>query len=495
VQLQTRQVTPGKIYLYPALVEVEDAPPANPFLLPARKASDLMWFDARASALQRTKLAGQVIYALPGKYFVMDGGTGFRVVANESPSLSAGDTVEAVGFPRLGGPSPTLQEAQIRKTGHAILPDPVKVDSERLLDHNLDSTLVQIEALLVSDTVHQDEQVLELQSGPQHFVARLKSDSHPRTSLPSGCRLRLTGVYASADEDQNQVGASLAPFELLLNSAAGIVVLQQPPWWTLRRAITAMSALAGVLAVTFIWIALLRRQVDERTAQLKKEVEERQLVEQHHAIEQERTRVARDLHDELGAGLTEVSMLGSLANTPAVPPETKDRYLDQITQTARSLVSSLDEIVWAVNPQYDSAASLAGYFSLFAQPFLNLAGIACRLRVAEDIPEYPLDSKERHGVFCAFKEALNNVVRHSGATEAQLIFEAVDGRLVLSVIDNGRGFELAGAAPGQDGLAGLRRRMQQLGGDCQITSQPGRGTKVEIHLPLKRIQHGQNRNR
>jgi signal transduction histidine kinase len=312
--------------------------------------------------------------------------------------------------------------------------------------------------------------------------------------LPAGCRLQLTGVYASADEDQDNVGANLAPFELLLNSSAGIVVLQQPPWWTIRRAITAMAALAGALGVTFIWVALLRRKVEERTAQLKQEIEERQLVEQHHAVEQERSRVAQNLHDELGAGLTEVSMLGSLANTPAIPPETKDRYLNQLTQTARSLVTSLDEIVWAVNPHYDSAASLASYFSLFAESFLNLAGIACRLRVVDDIPEYPLDSKLRHGIFCAFKEALNNVIRHSGATEVQLVFEVVGEQLVLSVIDNGRGFEFVSGSPGKDGLTGLCQRMHQLGGDCQIASQPGHGTKVEFHLPLSGVQNGQSRN-
>ena len=495
VDLHTRQVIPGKIYLYPAQVEVEDPPPSDPFRLPVRKASDLMWFNARASALQRTKLAGQIIYASSGEYFVQDGGTGFRVFGDDLPPLRAGDMIEAVGYPKLGGPSPLLQEAQARNTGHALLPDPVKIPAEELLNRNRDATLVQVEALLVSDTVHQDEQVLELQSGPCHYVARLKFDPRTLTFLPAGCRVQLTGVYASADEDQDHIGENVAPFELLLNSGASIVVLQQPSWWTLRRAIIVMGLMTGVLGMTFIWVVLLRRKVEERTAQLKQEVEERQLVEQRHAIEQERIRVAQDLHDELGAGLTEVSMLGALANTAAIPPETKRRYLDQLTQMARSLVTSLDEIVWAVNPHYDSAASLTSYFSLFAESFLTLAGIACRFRVAEEIPEYPLESKVRHEVFVAFKEALNNVIRHSGATEVQLVFEVVGAHLVISVIDNGRGFESVAGSPGKDGLASLCQRMRQLGGDCHITSQPGRGTKVEFHLPSNGLQYGQSRNR
>jgi len=490
VDLQTHEVTPGKIYIYPSQVEVEDPSPPDPFLLPARKVSDLMWFDARASALLRTKLTGQIIYSIPGEYFVLDGKSGFRVLADNPPPLRKGDLIEAVGFPMLGGPSPVLQEAQIRKTGTAPLPGATRILSENLLDRNRDSTLVQVEALLISDTIQQGERILELQSGPRHFDAREKPGSQMPRLLPAGCRLKLTGVYASADEGESQVNANPAPFEILIDDDADIVVLQQPSWWTVRRAIVVMGILGGILGITFVWVLLLRREVDERTAQLKKEIEERQLVEQHHAIERERTRVAQDLHDELGAGLTEVSMLGSLANAPTIASEAKNRYLEQLTHVARSLVATLDEIVWAVNPHYDSVGSLVSYFSLFAESFLGLAGIKCRLRVVDEIPEYPLDSRQRHGVFCSFKEALNNAIRHSKATEVQIVFKVAANQLMLSVIDNGCGFEFVAGEPGKDGLVSLRQRMQQLGGDCQITSQPERGTKVEIRLPLDKAQHG-----
>jgi signal transduction histidine kinase len=294
----------------------------------------------------------------------------------------------------------------------------------------------------------------------------------------------LVGVYASAYEDPETMHTRIAPFEMLLNNAANIVVLQKPSWWTVGRILMLLVVLSGVLSATFIWVALLRRKVEQRTAQLKQEIEQRQLVEQNHAVELERTRVARDLHDELGAGLTEVGLLGSLANTPAVETEERNRYLNQITQMARSLVTSLDEIVWAVNPHYDSLPSLVSYFSLYAESFLNLAGIMCRLRVAENIPAFPLDSKQRHGIFCVFKEAINNVVRHADASEVQIAFEIVKGKLVLSVVDNGCGFEFVPDSPGKDGLISLRQRMRELGGGCEINSQPGFGTTVRISLPL-----------
>ena len=172
--------------------------------------------------------------------------------------------------------------------------------------------------------------------------------------------------------------------------------------------------------------------------------------------------------------------------TPSLPGETRERYLDKLANVSRAVVATLDEIVWAVNPKYDSVASLASYYSLFAQRFLNLAGIACRLQVADSFPATPLDSRFRHGVFLAFKEALNNAVRHSGATEVRIGMEVVDNHLKISVTDNGKGFsETDPSEPGRDGLVSMRERMERLGGKAEIRSEPGRGTTAEFQLPLE----------
>lgn len=161
--------------------------------------------------------------------------------------------------------------------------------------------------------------------------------------------------------------------------------------------------------------------------------------------------------------------------------------MNQLTESARALVTGLDEIVWAINPHYDSVNSLATYYSLFAQRFLNLAGIACRLEVAESLPEHSLDSKMRHGIFLAFKEALNNIVRHSGATEVEIRIEARGNQLLIRIQDNGRGLEAAGSVAGEDGLAGMRERLRQLGGECLIRSDAGRGMSVEFSLDLNGV--------
>ncbi len=168
---QRRHLIRGRINLNTPLIAVEELAPSDPYSLPTKKIADLLWFDPRASALQRTKLNGQVIHAQSGEYMVLQGQRGFRVLTSQPADLQAGDLVETVGFPKLDGPSPILQQAQIRKTGHAPLPAPVPVSAEELLDRKHDSTLIQVEATLVGETARSQERILELQVGPRHFLA------------------------------------------------------------------------------------------------------------------------------------------------------------------------------------------------------------------------------------------------------------------------------------------------------------------------------------
>jgi signal transduction histidine kinase len=173
-----------------------------------------------------------------------------------------------------------------------------------------------------------------------------------------------------------------------------------------------------------------------------------------------------------------------LAKTPSLSTEQKNLYLDQLSEAARRLVTGLDEIVWAVNPKYDSVTSLASYYALFAQRFLNLAEIACRFDTVGKLPDYPMLSQLRHDIFLAFKEALNNVVRHSGATEVHIRITVIQDQLMISVTDNGCGFETNLGEPGSDGIIGMHERMEKLGGRCVINSHAGQGTTVEFRLAL-----------
>ena len=129
-------------------------------------------------------------------------------------------------------------------------------------------------------------------------------------------------------------------------------------------------------------------------------------------------------------------------------------------------------------------ASLASYFGSYAQRLLDLAGIACGLDIAEDLPEHPLDTKFRQEIFLAFKEALNNVVRHARATQVWLRISVTTGQLVVEVADNGQGFSPQKPQVGEDGLANMNERMKTLQGRCDIRSEPATGTTVRFQVPL-----------
>jgi len=390
--------------------------------------------------------------------------------------------VEVVGFPELSGAAPVLREAVVRKTGHAPLPPCRDLTAAELVHAGCDATLVRVRGVLVSVRESPAEQVLEIQNGVRTFVARLPGEPHALGSLPVGCQLELTGVYAGQGGNQ-AVGQDVSSFELLLNAPADLRVLARPPWWTLERLLFIMGALACVLAVTVLWITQLHRQVEQRTAELEIQIKERQRVEQQRLMEQERARVAQDLHDELGSSLTEISMLGARARAAGVADETRRRYLDQMTDKAREMVAALDEIVWAMNPRHDSLASLVSYFGLYADRFLGLAGVAWRLEDAAVPPDFVVDSRHRHQLFLAFKEALTNIVRHAHATEVRLRIGLEAGELRLVVADNGRGLPDRLRTEEMDGVNNMRIRLEKLGGRFELASEAGRGTTLRFFVP------------
>jgi len=187
-------------------------------------------------------------------------------------------------------------------------------------------------------------------------------------------------------------------------------------------------------------------------------------------------------------GLTEIGLLGDLVGTNSeLPPAGRDR-LQEITGRARSLAASLDEIVWAINPANDTSQSLMEYFFEYAQKLLGRAGIRCRLELTEPVPAGNLKVEDRHEVFHAFKEALNNVIRHSNATEVRVKLAAVEGGLLISVMDNGRGFVEPGGEGSRNGLTGMRERLQRLGGRCEINGTSGSGTAITFIIPMQPIK-------
>jgi signal transduction histidine kinase len=482
---KSKRVNVGSIYLNQEWANVVQPAPTDPFALPTKKVDELLKFDPQAGAFHRVKVSGQIIYQGNAGCFLMDGDNGLRFSPAGAITQQVGDLVEVVGFPEVSGPSPVLQEAIVRQLGSAELPKPRKLGMEDLVRDEYDSTLVQVVGVLLGSTWQPDGVVLNMQTGLRRFVAVVQDKTGLDSSIKAGSRLELTGVYVGQGGSR-VLGRPIDSFQLWLNSGAGVHILSLPPWWTLKRLLAVVGLLLGVLMVALIWIRLLHRRVAERTLELEAQIQRRQYVERQHEIERERARVAHDLHDDLGAQLTEVNMLSSLVKSTAASVDERDRYLDELSKTAERMVTSLDEIVWAVNPRNDSTASLAGYFCSYAQQFLALASVSCGLDVAEDLPDCPLNPKCRQELFRAFKEALTNVVRHSAATKVWLHISVLNDTLIVAVTDDGQGIEPGRREAGADGLANMQERLSELGGSCEIQSERGKGTTVRFQVPLSR---------
>ncbi len=256
-----------------------------------------------------------------------------------------------------------------------------------------------------------------------------------------------------------------------LPETATVAFRVRAAWWQ-TRVFQWGAALASIvcLAAGVRQIEMLR--VRARIRRLK----------QQRAVEIERTRIARDMHDELGANLTHIAATSRLAVLD--PPEAASGHLNEISSIVRQTVDSLDEIVWAVNPSNDTLASLTEYIGKFAVRFLAASGVAGELDLPENLPAHPLAADVRHHLFLAVKEALNNVAKHSGARTATLAVTTDGEKLRVIIADDGCGFEPGSEAARSNGLRNMNDRMAGIGGTCRVEG--GNGTRVTLELPLRK---------
>ena len=476
---QTHQFKRGEIRLANIAINTDRTFAADPFAAPEKTVSQLRLYDLQANAFRRVKISGQFLQRRANDCFMMNGTNGLRFIPNAETHFAPGDLIDVTGVADLRGVAPVLREAVARKAGVKDLPAPQQLRADNLVLPQDDATRVLVEGSLLEVIPGRDELVLELRAGSRTFAARVPVAA-AASSLEPGSKLRVTGIYVwqPVATDGDATGDA---FELLVRSPLDLEVLSRPPWWTFKKLLLALGMLAGVLALAGVWIILLRRQVERRTAQLERATRQREQAERARALDEERLRIARDLHDDLGSSLTEITLLGgmSLAEKEAG----RGDVISQIVKKARDSVNALDVIVWAVNPKENTLQSLADYLASFADEFLTASGISCRMNLPVSFPAAMLDGRTRHDLFLATKEALHNAVRHAGATEVELSVALESGRLVITVTDNGAGFapDTKGSA---HGLGNMQGRLVKLGGQCHILSTPGGGTAVKLELEL-----------
>ena len=204
------------------------------------------------------------------------------------------------------------------------------------------------------------------------------------------------------------------------------------------------------------------------------------------ALEQVRTRIATDLHDDIGSGLTRIAILaeGARRRHKARDPGMSG-VLGAIASASRDLIDTTSDIVWAVNPRHDSLGDLTHRMRRFAEETLEEAGFSLTFSAPDDDGELKLVSDVRREIYLVCKETITNIAKHAGASAAAVDLRVDGHRLRLTISDTGRGFDPDAPTDGT-GLSSLRRRAAAIGGTIVVASSPGRGTRVTLDVDLGR---------
>jgi signal transduction histidine kinase/ligand-binding sensor domain-containing protein len=296
-------------------------------------------------------------------------------------------------------------------------------------------------------------------------------------------RYRLLGLgddaWSSSDTQRVATFTSLPPgaytFEVVATNPltprqprlATLAVTVRAAWWEtlwFRLACALGAALAIASLVSFI----VKRRMQARMRRL----------EQEHALERERARIARDMHDELGARITQIMLINEAAKQSPEPD------LDQISEAIQGVSTTLHEIVWATNPRNDTLEGLVDYLVEFAEEYLTPAGIELRMELPAEIPDLPVASDKRHQLLLVVKEAFNNIVKHAHASEVRLQIALCQNELGVVITDNGAGFQSENVSRNSNGLVNMRHRMEAIRGSARIESRPGSGTTITLAARL-----------
>jgi signal transduction histidine kinase len=206
-------------------------------------------------------------------------------------------------------------------------------------------------------------------------------------------------------------------------------------------------------------------------------------IERRHLLEKERARIARDIHDELGASLAAIAMMSSRVRQELHATSEAASQLEEISRRATQTARQLGEIVWAVNPARDSLENLVDFVCQFAQEHMELLNIRFRTEIPDELPELAMPSSMRHEAFLAIKELIHNAVRHGGPTLVVLRIQFSPGWITLEIEDDGCGFEITSDKL-FGGLANVTERMKRVGGEFSPQSTPGEGSRMQIRVPL-----------
>jgi signal transduction histidine kinase len=244
-----------------------------------------------------------------------------------------------------------------------------------------------------------------------------------------------------------------------------------PPWWrTLLFRLIAASFIMGLLIIAsriYYRIKLRRQKI---------------VLEKQQAIEKERTRIATDMHDDLGAGLSRIKFLSETIGIKRLRQQPIEDDISSIRQYSHEMIDKMGEIVWALNEKNDSLSDLLAYTRAYAVEYLSQNSIRCVVETPDDFPSSFVSGEFRRNIYLTVKEALHNIVKHARADSVFIRFNILHG-LTITIQDDGLGFDNNHIKPYSNGLINMQKRMKDLGGSFEIESNGGTTIKLSASLP------------
>jgi signal transduction histidine kinase len=243
-----------------------------------------------------------------------------------------------------------------------------------------------------------------------------------------------------------------------------------PPWWR-----TTWFTLLVVAVIIVLSLAVMRIYVRRKLTR------QRIVLEKQQAIQKERTRIATDMHDDLGAGLSRIKFLSEMVLLKQRSQRDTEEDISRIGDHAREMIGKMGEIVWALNEKNDSVSSLVAYTRSYAAEYLTQNGIAVSIQTPETYPDVFVTGEIRRNIFLTVKEALHNLVKHAQADNVKIDI-SVERNILITIADNGIGIDQDNIRPFSNGITNMQKRIHEIGGTLEIKNSSG--TKVCINVPV-----------
>ena len=487
-------------YIDPDEISILSPQPSDPFAAPPIQRYPLMTPQELTSLPRRSEL-GHVLATWNGNRFIMRTPKDKIVIVqmlSGVPPPENGSDVKVVGYPStdlfrinltraIVRPEPTPTPCEETEP-ESISPERLTIDNDRPTGNAVrfyHGRTIRYRGIVMEPRGNPagSSASFQLKTGTALTTVNAGASGLDLGTIPTGAEVEVTGVCVLEGESwtPERIFPHLKGFMLVLRTGKDLVVVRNPPWWTIGRLLAAIVILLVVLLSVALWNRYLNRLVNHRGLELAREKLKKESAQLKTG---ERTRLAVELHDSLSQNLEGIAC--QVAATQSLM-EQNANAAKSCLGTAQQMLDScrleLKRCLFDLRGHALEEKDLAAAIRTTLAPLCD--GIDLGIRF--DIRRSHFDDTTLHATLCIIRELVSNAIRHGRATKIRVAGEYHDGTLSFSVSDNGCGFDPAGCAgpsQGHFGLVGVRERAERLDGTVSIESTPGKGTKVSVALKL-----------